>query len=97
MSERIRLTDKLFKGGKYHRDTAQLGKHSVGHWTVWQKALAKAERLDPWLADFIAWTAWWEDLRREREKFLSEHHRDEVMELRKRIETLEHELEVRDV
>ncbi len=43
-----------------------IGKHAVGHYTVWQQAIAKAERLDPWLADVLVWHLWWEDLNAER-------------------------------
>jgi hypothetical protein len=38
------------------------------HYTIWQKAIAKAYRLDPWLGDFLVWTAWHRSLQANREQ-----------------------------
>ena len=58
-----------------------IGKHSVGHFTVWQKAIAKAERLDPWLADVLVWHLWWSDLDASRSRMFVEMWQESQAEL----------------
>jgi hypothetical protein len=70
----------VFPNGHPSHRKMLIGKHEVGHWTVWRDAIAKAERLDPWLADVLTWNLWWEGLTQQRHHYLMQNLRDEHAE-----------------
>ena len=71
----------VFPNGHPKHRPMLLGKHEAMHWTVWQKAIAKAERLDPWLSDFITWALWWKVLDEQRERWLLKDMHERLDEL----------------
>jgi len=58
-----------------------VGKHSAFNYVVLRSAIAKAERLDPHLADMLMWSVWWRCIDSNRAKFLSDDYYEKLSQL----------------
>lgn len=68
---------KVFPNGVSKDRKMSVGKHDAFNYQIMRKAIAKAQRLDPFLADMLMWSVWWQCLDHQRSELLSEMVREE--------------------